>query len=273
MTLAPAQRRGMIRAEDGEAMMAFVSRRGRLALLTVFVIASASLPSQATPQSLVAVADAFVRAVAPDSNFGGAGAVVVAPPALSNGEHQGLMRFDLAPVKAAFDAQFGAGNWSITSASLRLTTTPASSGNFNANAAGPVNVSWMQNDAWVEGTGTPGSPTTDGITFNTLPSFLSGGDQSMGQFNFPGGNSGANTYNLSLASGFTADVLGGSLTSLRLFAANDTVSFLFNSRNFGTVPNRPVLVVDAIPEPAVGGVVGTLAVALLARCRRRTPRG
>jgi len=34
-----------------------------------------------------------------------------------------------------------------------------------------------------------------------------------------------------------------------------------------------VLVVDAIPEPAVGGVVGTLAVALLARCRRRTPRG
>ena len=157
---------------------------------------------------------------------------------------------------------------SFTSASLRLTTTPASSGNFNANAAGPVNVSWMQNDAWVEGTGTPGSPTTDGITFNTLPSFLSGGDQSMGQFNFPGGNNGANTYNLSLASGFTADVLGGSLTSLRLFAANDTVSFLFNSRNFGTVANRPVLLIDAIPEPSAGCVIALMSIGLLRRDRR-----
>jgi hypothetical protein len=216
----------------------------------------------------VPIADSFARAVAPTSNFGGARAVVVAPPALSNGEHQGLMRFDLAPAKAAFEAQFGAGNWTVTSASLRLTTTPASSGNFNANAAGPINVSWMQNDAWVEGTGTPGSPTTDGITFNTLPSFLSPGDQSMGTFNFPGGNSGANTYTLALPSGFTNDVLSGSLTSLRLFAGNDTVSFLFNSRNFATVSNRPVLVIDAVPEPAAGGCLAMLAFTL----RRRRVR-
>ena len=244
----------------------------RLVVLSILIVASAALRADAATQSVTAVADAFVRAVAPDSNFGGAGAVVVAPPALSNGEHQGLMRFDLAPAKVAFDAQFGAGNWNVTSASLRLTTTPASSGNFNANAAGPIQVSWMQNDSWVEGTGTPGAPTTDGITFNTLPLFLSPGDQPMGTINFPGGNSGANTYAIALASGFSSDVLSGGLASLRLFAGNDTVSFLFNSRNFGTAANRPVLLVDAIPEPAAGCVVGALALGLLRRDRGKRTR-
>ena len=234
----------------------------RLVVFTILIVASAVSRAYPATQSVTPVADAFVRAVAADSNFGGAGAVVIAPPALSNGEHQGLMRFDLAPVKSAFDAQFGAGNWSVTSASLRLMTTPASSGNFNPNAAGPVSVSWMQSDAWAEGTGTPGAPTTDGVTFNTLPSFLSAGDQPMGTINFPGGNSGANTYSLILTSGFTGDVLSGGRASLRLFAGNDTVSFLFNSRNFGTVANRPVLIIDAVPEPALGGVVGLLALGL-----------
>ena len=264
---APRWRRGKIVAEDGETMHQLSQGLARATVVVAAFFGSLTGSAHAAPQSVTAVADAFVRAVAPDSNFGGAGAVVVAPPALSNGEHQGLMRFDLAPVKSAFDAQFGAGNWSVTSASLRLTTTPASSGNFNANAAGPISVSWMQNDAWVEGTGTPGIPATDGITFNTLPSFLSPADEPMGTINFPGGNSGANTYALSLTGGFASDALSGGTTSLRLFAGNDTVSFLFNSRNFGTAGTRPVLIIDAIPEPAVGSVVGFFAIALLGRAR------
>jgi MYXO-CTERM domain-containing protein len=179
------------------------------------------------------------------------------------------MRFDLAPVKAAFDAQFGTGLWTIQSASLRLTTTPAGNAMFNANAAGQFNVGWMQNDSWIEGTGTPGTPTSAGITFNTLPSFLGPGDQALGTFSFPGGNSGNNAYTLTLSSGFTTDVVAGGLASMRLFAAGDTVSYLFNSRNFGTVANRPLLTIDAVPEPAAGLFAAVLGFSLLRRRRRQ----
>jgi hypothetical protein len=215
-------------------------------------------------------ADAFVAASNPTNNYGGAGGLAASAPGLANGEFQSLMRFDLSAAKASFDAAFGTGNWFVQSVTLRPTTTSPNNPIFNPNAAGPFDVGWMQNDAWVEGTGRPEAPTMDGVTFATLPSFLSGADQPMGSFNFPGGNSGNNTYILGLASGFTGDITSGSLASLRVFASSGATSYLFNSRNVMNVANRPLLTVEALAIPEPGTIPSSCAVAVITMRRMRS---
>ncbi|MGH7176106.1 MAG: hypothetical protein ACREJC_01885 [Tepidisphaeraceae bacterium] len=214
------------------------------------------------------VADAFLSSASPSGNFGGAGALATSAAGLSQGEFQSLLRFDLSTVKSGFDVALGAGQWVVQSVSLQLTTANPANPVFNPNAAGQFNLSWMQNDTWVEGTGTPGAATSDGVVYNTLGSFLSGSDQVLGTFAFAGGTSGNNTFSLALVGGLLADISGGSPASVRLFAADSTLSYLVNSRSFGTAVNRPLLTVSAVavPEPALAFA---LALAPILGARRR----
>jgi hypothetical protein len=236
------------------------------AVCALAAICLTARPAAAATASVNPVADAYVTSGVPDSNFGGAGALGISAPGLLHGEFQTLMRFDLAAAKASFDAVFGVGQWTIQSASLQLVTANPNNPAFNANVAGSFAARWMANDGWVEGTGGPGAPTSDGVTFNTLPSFLSAADEPVGSFNFPGGTSGSNAYALNLTSGFLADMTAGNNVSLRLLAADSSMSYLFNSRNFGTVANRPLLTINAvaIPEPS-GLTVLVLGSSLLIR--------
>ena len=103
------------------------------------------------------------------SNYGGAGALSVAASGLSKGEFQSVLQFDLASARASFDTQLGAGQWHIQSISLSLTaTSPGANLIFNSSAAGQFGISWMQNDSWTEGTGTPASLGATGVTFSSL---------------------------------------------------------------------------------------------------------
>jgi hypothetical protein len=185
------------------------------------------------------------------NNYGGAGALDVAAPGLANGEFQSVLQFNLSGAVASFNTQFGAGQWNIQSISLSLTAAAPNNGIFNASAAGQFGISWMQNDSWTEGSGTPTVPTTTGITFSSLPSFTGAGDESLGTFSFAGGTSGSATYTLGLTPGFLADATAGDLVSLHLLAEDNAVSYLFNSRSFGTVSARPLLTIVAVPEPAM----------------------
>jgi len=205
------------------------------------------------------------------NNYGGAGALDVAAPGLAKGEFQSVLQFDLSGARASFDTQFGAGQWNIQSITLSLTATSPNNAIYNASAAGQFGISWMQNNSWTEGTGTPTAPTTTGITFSSLPSFISAGDESLGTFSFAGGTSGAATYTLSLTPDFLADASAGNLVSFRLFADDDAVSYLFNSRSFGTISARPLLTVVAIPEPAALPLLAAGAALLFGadRCRRK----
>ncbi len=191
------------------------------------------------------------------NNYGAAGALSLSAPGLSQGEFQSLLQFNLAAAKVSFDAQFGAGQWIIQSVTLQLTAAAPNNSIFNAPAAGQFGISWMQNDSWTEGTGTPGAPTTTGITFSTLNGFLGGADEMLGTFSFNGGTSGSSTYSVNLTPLFSGDILSGSALSLRLFAADNGISYVSDSRNFGTAPARPLLTITAVPEP------GTIVVALL----------
>jgi hypothetical protein len=236
-----------------------------------------ALTAHAATFTLNPSADAFITtgptANLSGNNYGGAGALSVAAPGLANGEFQSVLRFDLSGAKTSFNSQFGAGQWSIQSITLSLTATAPNNAIFNSSAAGQFGVSWMQNDSWTEGTGTPAAPTTTGITFSTLPSFTSAGDEALGTFSFGGGTSGTAAYTLSLTSGFDADATAGNLVSFRLFAADSAVSYLFDSRSFGTTGFRPLLTVVAVPEPGALSLLATGAALLLgARCRRN-PHG
>ena len=179
------------------------------------------------------------------------------------------MRFATSAAKSSFDATFGAGQWQVQSATLQLTSANPLNPIFNSSAAGQFAVSWMQNDSWAEGTGMPGSPTSDGVTFNTLSGFLSGADQPVGTFNFPGGTSGNNTYALAPASSFVSDIAAGDNVSVRMLAADSAMSYCLNSRNFGTQSVRPLLTISAVavPEPAAA-LFGFAAVALALRKNR-----
>jgi hypothetical protein len=244
----------------------------------VFFFVQLTQPAAAATFTLNPSLDAFVAAgpagVLATNNYGGAGVLAVASSAAPKGEFQSVLQFDLSTVKTAFDTQFGAGQWNVQSMTLQFTATPPNNAIFNGAAAGQFGISWMQNDGWVEGTGSPGLPGTTGITFNILQGLISGSDQSLGTFAFNGATNGTVTYTLGLSSGLVSDLLAGGNASLRLFAADSSVSALFNSRNFGTAASRPLLTITAVPEPgalALGAEVLGVFLARRTLMRRKLP--
>jgi hypothetical protein len=197
--------------------------------------------------------------------------MAIAAGGLPQGEFQNVMKFDLSGVSAAFDAQFGAGQWTVQSVRLQLTSSPHGNPIFNQIAPGSFGISWMQNDSWIEGTGTGGIPTTDGISFSSLQNTYINNvnDQALGTFSFPGGDSGVNVYELTLTPGLLADIQSGGLLSLRLFAEDDEVSYLFSSRSTGSAANRPTLIIT-VPEPSATAlaIIGGVMLAMFRRVRR-----
>ncbi len=217
------------------------------------------------------VSDAFVT-TGPSgnlsgNNYGGAGALGVSAPGLAKGAFDSVLQFDVSGAIGAFNSQYGAGQWTIQSVSLQLTATPPNNGIFNATSPGQFQINWMQNNSWTEGTGTPNAPTATGITYATLQStFVGSNDENLGIFSFGGATNGAASYNLNLTPGFTTELLSGGGISLEMFAADPNISYLFDSRNFGSAGSRPVLSIDAVPEP--GTSLWILGIACCAGWRR-----
>ena len=184
------------------------------------------------------------------NNYGAAGALGVSASGLPKGEFDSVLQFNVAGAVSAFNAQYGVGQWTIQSVTLQLTATAPNNPIFNTSAAGQFQINWMQNNSWSEGTGTPTAPATNGISYTTLKNTFAGpGDESLGTFAFNGATNGTSTFNLSLAPGFASNLLSGIYVSLEMFAADTNVSALFDSRNFGAPGSRPVLTIDAVPEP------------------------
>src|SRR3954454_16698569 len=172
-----------------------------LQILSLMAVLDGLTTAGAASYSTNSFADAFV-ATGPTgnlsgNNYGGGGALVVAASGLPNGEFQSVMKFDLSGARNSLDAQYGAGQWSLQSVSLQLTSSPHNNASYNDTADGLFGVSLMQNSSWVEGTGNASNPSSSGINFNTLQSaFVSANDPSLGIFNFNGSSSGANSYAL-----------------------------------------------------------------------------
>ena len=233
-----------------------------LRTLTFIFCSLAAVAGRTATFSLNPSADAFVTfgpsGNLANNNYGAAGALSVAAGGVAQGEFQSVLQFGLSAAKTSFDTQFGPGQWTIQSVTLQLTAAPPNNPVFNASAAGQFSLSWMQNNTWTEGTGTPQAPATTGITFSTLSNFVSGADELLGTFSFNGATNGNATYNLSLAPSFSADILAGGTLSLRMFAADGAVSYLSDSRSFSTTAARPLLTITAVPEPGLAALAAGL---------------
>jgi hypothetical protein len=199
------------------------------------------------------------------NNYGGAGALAIAPSTATNGEFDSVLMFNTATAVSTLNTEYGAGNWSISGLTLSLAGTPGTQGApppnniFNAINSGVFDIDWTPDVSWVEGTGNPNAPSPTGVNFNSISTLLQG-SQSLGSYTFtpPGNNVYAN-YNLSLNTDLVTNVAGGELVSLYFYATNSTVSYLINSRSFGTATPELTIDVTVVPEPAT---VSLLAVSL-----------
>jgi hypothetical protein len=209
-------------------------------------------------------ADAFVT-TGPDGNlsadnFGGNGSLAVSAGGLPNGQFQSLLRFDLAGAVASLNAQCGVGKWQIFDVTLTLWAVPPGNAIFNNPAGGSINVSLMQNDTWLQGTGTAAAPANSGVSFNNLPAITSPGDPSLGTFSVPGSTSGQSVFTLALTPGITGSLNGGTDLDLRLSAADNSVAYAFAS---ASNPNLyPLLTVNVVPEPGMM-TLGALGMSVL----------
>jgi hypothetical protein len=187
-------------------------------------------------------------------NFGAAGTLAIAPASAVKGEFQSVIRFSLADGVAQFNAAYGTNNWTITAVSLELTSNYGVAGVqpnnpiFNVIAGGQFVIEWLANDDWVEGTGTPNLPTTDGVCYNSLPDLLASAHEPLCTNTYvPPGNNAQVIWPLPLTGNLAANVSAGGDVNLRFYAADDLVSYLFNSYKYGR-GNEPLIHVVATPR-------------------------
>jgi hypothetical protein len=218
-------------------------------------------PAQVT-YSGTTIADAFLATGSPDNpaglnltgeNFGAAGILAVSPASADKGEFQSVMEFNFANAVALFNTTYGTNRWTVTGISLQLTSNYGTGGVqpnnkiFNVVSGGSFVIEWLSTNHWAEGTGTPALPTTDGITFNSLPGLESAPCDILCTNTYtPPGDNVPVTYLLPLNSDLLAEVVSGGDATFLLFAGDNQIGYLFNSRDYRG-GNEPLINVTAAP--------------------------
>ena len=240
--------------------------------LTFGLAISGLFQAHATTVTVTDNKDIYFQSDYPTSNFVVKKAMMIAGPTSSqNRTEQALVGFDASSIKTSFDAQYGSGNWTISSISLTLKsdtyTVGTQPGNtqFNKINSGSFALYWSSNDTWTE----------SGVTWNNSASYLTT-TESLGTFNYPGGSI-AMTWSLSLTSGILNDIYNGNTLSIwGAPTAGSQVAYLFNTNDY--VPSggsagdyAPVLSVKAVPEPTSAALLllGLLPGAWVLRSRQR----
>jgi hypothetical protein len=220
-------------------------------------------------------ADAFLASGSPSNphganltslNFGGAGTLAIAPASSPDGEFDSVIKFNLSGAVSQFNTTYGAGNWTITGLTLSLASNFGVQGAqpnnniFNTINAGSFGIDWLSFDGWTEGAGSgngePGYPTTSEVSFNSIPTLLSGTVDSLGTFTYtPPGNNIYLTYTLPLDAGLVTDAAGGGDVSLYFYAADNQVSYLFNARSYAQNHPEMTITVAPVPEPSAWAMV------------------
>ena len=202
-------------------------------------------------------ANAFVRSNAPTLNYGGAGSLSVSgiyatnAAGTTNGAFDTFIRFNTAAMVTSFNSAFGLNNWVVGGARLQVTEVGAPTQTLFNRGKGSFEIRWIANTNWIEGTGTPNLPTTDGICYNNEAALLNPStDASLGIYTNAGVNY-TNSYQLALPPVFVSDLDTGGEVDFFLTAASPNIGFTFNSQNFGTASARPFLIVSAVPRPGI----------------------
>jgi len=225
--------------------------------IVLTLIAAANISRAVLLTNSISV-DAFVRANAPTANYGAAGSLTVSGSTATNGVGtvngiaDSFIRFNTASLATSLNSLFGPNNWVINGVSLRVVETGAPNNNIFTRGKGAFEIRWISNDSWTEGTGMPNAPTTDGVTYNDEPPLLTN-TVNLGVFTNAAANS-TDLFSLALPAVFTSDVSAGGDVSLYLTAIDSGIGFTFNSQNFTTANQRPVLVISAVPPPGAATI-------------------
>ena len=146
-----------------------LSRASTLAVIFSAMLCAAGASSFSTNPFADALVTTGPGGALSANNYGGAGGLAIAASGLPKGAFQSVLQFDLSGARNSFDAQFGAGQWTIQSVTLQLTAANNNNpGFFNATTAGQFSISLLKNNSWVEGTGTPSAPAANGISYRPL---------------------------------------------------------------------------------------------------------
>jgi hypothetical protein len=227
---------------------------------TLLSLIAVGYPARAAVFTNIVSADAFVRAAAPASNYGGAGALSVSganavnASGVTNGIFDTFIRFNTAAMTENFNSRFGSNNWVITGATLRVTEVGAPNNAIFNRGAGSFEIRWIADDSWAEGPGTPSAPATAGITYSDEATLLDAAtDAVLGTF-ANAGVDGTLSFSLVLSTAFVNDLAAGGDMGLYLTATDPETGFTFNSRSYGATSARPFLEVSAAPGLDISAV-------------------
>jgi hypothetical protein len=229
----------------------------------------ATLTAQFTTYSQPVAADTFVSSGQPDANFGNQGAMEIAAPTPAQSRTQiALLRFDTSALLSSFDADYGAGNWVVTSVTLSLFSNVAIAGQqpgnsrFNKIAAGFFEFDLLSNNNWSEA----------GITWNTLPDILPGSGNSnfsrpLGTFFWDADGDASSNWTLNSDLSLLQRIYNGELvTFLGQPTVGSTVGYLTNTRNLD--PGYLNVTAVAVPEPSTLALLACACFLCLTGCSR-----
>jgi len=155
----------------------------------------------------------------------------------------------MSDTTAFLNGQFGSNGWVVTGTTLVVTEVATPNNPIFDRGVGAFEIRWIASDAWVEGTGKPNMPTTDGVAYEDLASILNpAADMSLGWFT-NSGLDGPVPFPLALAGRLVSNILAGVDVDLYLTAASDSVGFTFNSKDFTGTNSWPSLVITVVAKP------------------------
>jgi hypothetical protein len=211
--------------------------------------------SQTATATVNPEADAFVRSADPFANYGGAGAIAVSGPTAvnatnqQNGAFDSLIRFPMSNIVASLDSTLAAHDWLVLRATLKLTEMGAPPSPIFNRGVGAFEIRWLVANSWIEGTGIPIAPTTNGVAWNDIRSLLNPStDVSLGEFTNIGTDARL-SFVLSLKEPFLSDIRAGGRVTLYLTAISPQIGFTADSRSFILSNDFPVLEIDAAANP------------------------
>jgi hypothetical protein len=186
-------------------------------------------------------------------NFGAAGALAISPANADKGQFQSILMFNFSGAVSFFNSAYGTNGWTVAGISLQLTSNygvegkQPNNGIFNVVNGGNFVIEWLSDNDWAEGTGNPAIPTTDGVTFGSLPTLLSESCEILCTNTYtPPGDNIPVTYTLPLNPNLVAEIEDGTNATLLLGAADNQIGYLFNSHEYGR-GNQPMISVTAGP--------------------------
>lgn len=239
-----------------------MSRRSNVILLCLCMFGCLAPARAQVIYSNTTVQSAFLATGSPDNtvgtdltnlNFGAAGTLAISPASADKGQFQSLLMFNFAGAVSFFDSAYGSNDWSVTGISLQLTSNygtegvQPNNGIFNIINGGNFVIEWLADNDWLQGSGTPNLPTTDGVTFGSLPTLVSELCEILCTNTYsPPGNNVPVTYTLPLNTNLLSDIENGTNATLLFYAADNQIGYLFNSLKYGH-GNQPMIFVTAIP--------------------------